>query len=132
GDNGAGDNAAHENSFTNNALGGVQNLGAQQFDATHNWWGDASGPSGAGPGNGQSVSTNVLFDPFLTSAPGSSLTQQTTTSIGSGENPSNAGDTVRFSASVRTDTGIVSSGTVEFSVDGTPVDTEQLNSDGFA
>lgn len=34
-----------------------------------NWWGAANGPSGAGGGNGDSVSSGIGFDPFLTSAP---------------------------------------------------------------
>ncbi len=37
-------------------------------DATLNWWGDASGPSGEGPGSGDSVTSNVLYDPWFTSA----------------------------------------------------------------
>ena len=35
------------------------------LDATENWWGDCSGPSGAGSGSGDAVSANVLFDPWL-------------------------------------------------------------------
>jgi CSLREA domain-containing protein len=34
--------------------------------ATGNWWGDASGPSGAGPGVGDSVGTNIDFTDWLT------------------------------------------------------------------
>ena len=34
-------------------------------NATDNWWGDASGSSGAGTGTGAAVSTNVTFDPWL-------------------------------------------------------------------
>jgi uncharacterized repeat protein (TIGR01451 family)/CSLREA domain-containing protein len=34
-----------------------------------NWWGSSDGPSGAGPGSGDSVSTGFDFDPFLTAAP---------------------------------------------------------------
>ena len=30
------------------------------------WWGDASGPSGAGPGMGDAVSSDVLFEPWST------------------------------------------------------------------
>jgi len=39
------------------------------LDASNNWWGAADGPSGAGPGSGDSVNSNVTFSPFLTSAP---------------------------------------------------------------
>jgi CSLREA domain-containing protein len=38
-------------------------------DAAGNWWGDASGPSGAGPGSGDSVSTGVDFPGWLTAPP---------------------------------------------------------------
>ncbi len=34
-------------------------------DATCNWWGDCSGPSGVGLGSGDSVSANVEYDPWL-------------------------------------------------------------------
>jgi len=34
-------------------------------DATLNWWGDLSGPSGAGSGKGDAVSTNVIYSPWL-------------------------------------------------------------------
>lgn len=34
--------------------------------AKGNWWGSPDGPSGMGPGSGDSVSSNVLFDDFLT------------------------------------------------------------------
>ena len=34
-------------------------------DATCNWWGNASGPSGVGPGTGDAVSANVTYSPWL-------------------------------------------------------------------
>ena len=34
--------------------------------ATHNWWGVADGPAGAGPGSGDSVSQKVDFTAFQT------------------------------------------------------------------
>ncbi len=45
----------------NNQTGGTQ-------DATCNWWGSASGPSGAGPGTGDPVGSNVIFSPWATLA----------------------------------------------------------------
>jgi len=39
--------------------------------AENNWWGAADGPSGVGPGTGDSVTTGVDYSPFLTSEPGS-------------------------------------------------------------
>lgn len=47
---------------------GLNNGGTGTVTATGNWWGSASGPSGAGPGTGDSVSTGVTFTPWLTSA----------------------------------------------------------------
>jgi len=43
---------------------GVVNLGAGTFDATNNWWGDPSGPHHS-PGEGDAVSDNVDYDPWL-------------------------------------------------------------------
>jgi len=39
------------------------------LNATGNWWGDASGPSGVGPGIGDSVSANIDFSAWLTEPP---------------------------------------------------------------
>ena len=59
---------AHQNAITGNALGGVVNRDSPVLDARNNWWGAASGPSGDGPGSGDPVFGNVLFDPFAASA----------------------------------------------------------------
>ncbi len=40
-------------------------VSAEQVDATYNWWGDATGPSGQGGGTGDVVSENVEFFPWL-------------------------------------------------------------------
>jgi parallel beta-helix repeat protein len=46
---------------------GVKNLNTNDtVDARYNWWGDASGPGGVGPGSGTPVTTYVLYDPWLT------------------------------------------------------------------
>lgn len=53
----------------NNILGNAKfGLKAQvNVDATENWWGDASGPSGVGPGMGDAISSEaVAFKPWLT------------------------------------------------------------------
>ncbi|MBA7567420.1 hypothetical protein ES708_09131 [subsurface metagenome] len=56
---------AHFNNIEGNDYG-VESYGPQvQVDATNNWWGDASGPGGVGPGTGNEVSTNVDYDPWL-------------------------------------------------------------------
>jgi flagellar hook assembly protein FlgD len=55
----------HHNNFTGNTSGAINQTSVNVVDARLNWYGDASGPSGSGPGTGQSVSTNVAFDPWL-------------------------------------------------------------------
>ncbi|MCI0575506.1 MAG: tandem-95 repeat protein [Chloroflexi bacterium] len=57
------------NRIENNSFNGLFNAGSVTIDARHNWWGHASGPfhptlNPAGQGN--QVSNNVLFDPWLT------------------------------------------------------------------
>jgi len=70
----------------NNIYGnGVGGMGVSDcdatVDATLNWWGDASGPSGVGLGTGDAVSDNVDFDPWLAA---SAAPQSTATATGSG------------------------------------------------
>jgi len=59
----------HLNTIAGNALGGIRNNDTATIDASQNWWGSADGPSGAGSGTGDSVSTNVFFDPWLQCPP---------------------------------------------------------------
>jgi len=69
-----GGNVLHKNDIVANGFGVENHLANPLLDATNNWWGDASGPSGGvsdpmtgtlANGTGDSVSTNVLFDPWL-------------------------------------------------------------------
>ncbi len=53
-----------ENNFLGN-IDGVENTNTYILDATCNWWGDISGPSGYGPGTGDSITENVDFIPWL-------------------------------------------------------------------
>ncbi len=54
------------NNITDNFGYGVINVDSSVIiDARYNWWGDASGPSGFGPGTGDSVSQYVDYDPWL-------------------------------------------------------------------
>ena len=53
------------NNIAGNSRYGVWNQGGQTLDAAKNWWGDASGPSGVGPGHGNAASTKVLYSPWL-------------------------------------------------------------------
>lgn len=65
----------HNNCFANNATHGIETnwtsgIHASAAVADNNYWGHSSGPSGRGPGNGDSVGKNkVIFTPFLTEAP---------------------------------------------------------------
>ncbi|MBI3009900.1 MAG: hypothetical protein HYY57_02825, partial [Candidatus Omnitrophica bacterium] len=53
----------HHNNFVDNVLNGLNSTAA--LDGRLNWWGDASGPSGTGPGNGDGVSSSILYEPWL-------------------------------------------------------------------
>ena len=59
-------NVFHHNNICCNADDGMENQTGTTVDAENNWWGDASGPGGVGPGTGDAVSANVDFDPWLT------------------------------------------------------------------
>lgn len=57
-------------SIVRNKIAGNSTFGARggpdtAAEATCNWWGAASGPSGQGPGTGDAVSTHVIFAPWL-------------------------------------------------------------------
>jgi hypothetical protein len=57
----------HDNIFSGNWYYGLENqytAPANVIDATHNWWGDISGPSVVGYGSGDGVSANVVYEPW--------------------------------------------------------------------
>jgi hypothetical protein len=58
-------------SITNNEGLGLnwEDAAFAEFDARNLWWGNASGPGGAGPGTGDEVSENVLVAPWREAAP---------------------------------------------------------------
>ena len=60
----------NSNRFVGNKWYGVRNNGGETLEATRNWWGDASGPSKAGPGDGDGVSSGVRYSPWLGAEPG--------------------------------------------------------------
>lgn len=65
---GASVNAHHNALFSNVTAGFSGDPAAASNGATPNWWGAASGPSGAGPGTGDAVSgATVAFAPWLIS-----------------------------------------------------------------
>ena len=90
-------------------------------DATCNWWGDNSGPSSVGPGSGDAVSENVLYNPWLTKT--SSLvytgTPQPVTSV-------------VLEATLSDSTNGISGMDVEFYLDGSSVGIATTDSDGVA
>jgi nitrous oxidase accessory protein NosD len=53
------------NNIAGNSWYGVWNEGGETLNATKNWWGDASGPGRKGPGDGDDVSSKVLYSPWL-------------------------------------------------------------------
>jgi hypothetical protein len=56
------------NCLVGNAAGATNTTGSSvTFES--NWWGATNGPSGVGPGSGDSVSNDVAFAPWLTTAP---------------------------------------------------------------
>lgn len=61
------DTHINRNAITGNSAG-FTSATAIPVDGTCNWWGNVSGPSGAGPGTGDSVSANVTFSPWLLSS----------------------------------------------------------------
>jgi len=62
---------ANSNNIVGNLTYGIDNTAnSPTINATNNWWGNASGPSGDGPGTGDAVSTNVNFIPWLTNPVG--------------------------------------------------------------
>jgi hypothetical protein len=42
----------------------LSDLDTYELDARYNWWGDVSGPGGAGDGSGSPISENVQYDPW--------------------------------------------------------------------
>lgn len=63
-----GSTVAHDCQFSGNAAG-VTKSGTPSADLRRSYWGNSSGPSGSGYGSGESIPTNVLFEPWLISPP---------------------------------------------------------------
>ncbi len=117
------------NSFTGNVAGLINQVPSIPIVARYHYWGAANGPSGSGPGTGQSVSTGVSFEPWLTAAGSqpnyyNSFTQKNRTfNPAIGVNTTITGGTVQsgnwtftilnsVGATVRTFTGTGTSGTM--------------------
>ena len=72
------DNALRLNNVRGNTTNGMRNNDSPPLEAAANFWGATNGPSGAGPGSGDSVSGSVTFSPG--SRPRSSTTSTATPS----------------------------------------------------
>jgi hypothetical protein len=57
------------NNFHDNSSYGIYNTTGSNINAEDNYWGASDGPSGSGPGSGDAVSTNIDYDPWLTTWP---------------------------------------------------------------
>ncbi|MBU4190113.1 MAG: right-handed parallel beta-helix repeat-containing protein [Candidatus Thermoplasmatota archaeon] len=56
----------HENNIYDNVAYGVYNGNpSMMVNATDNYWGSSSGPSGVGPGSGDKISEGVVYNPWL-------------------------------------------------------------------
>jgi PKD repeat protein len=58
-------NITYNNIFGNLKYGIYNRISWSISNATNNWWGDASGPGGVGPGSGDAVSIGVGYEPWL-------------------------------------------------------------------
>lgn len=65
--------SSDQNCIEGNTVGFEQLDGSTALVFENNWWGDASGPSGIGPGSGDAIDVSgtgsVDFEPFLTALP---------------------------------------------------------------
>jgi len=116
----------NNNNIYNNTPYGVNNVNLSAVDATYNWWGDASGPSGKGTGTGDAVSTNVDFTSFLTSSAAGTPCSLPVDSVGpvtydvmAAPNPAPIGETITLTATIDdTDTGGSNIASAEYSLNG--------------
>ena len=76
--------AFNRNDLSTNSSAGVDNQGTGILNAFCNWWGAANGPTGANPGSGSAVSSNVTVSPWLASNNLSGPCDQPTLSISDG------------------------------------------------
>ncbi|MEO6351287.1 MAG: S-layer homology domain-containing protein [Candidatus Limnocylindrales bacterium] len=60
--------AVIRNDLSNSGTDALRNASAFTLNGQCNWWGAADGPSGAGPGSGEPVTSNVDYTPWLESS----------------------------------------------------------------
>ena len=58
---------AYQNKFETGSAG-INHYGGQQIDASHNWWGDPSGPSTGSKGTGDEITGDVNYEPYYIDA----------------------------------------------------------------
>jgi len=88
----------HHNKIYGNVGDGCHNYSTVEVKAENNWWGDASGPGGEGPGTGDKVSTYVDYDPWLGTPTYIVYPSMTTAEIQAVIDAMTAGDTLHFTA----------------------------------
>jgi len=114
----------HQNNIAGNTNYGVKVDTAsvvETVNATCNWWGAADGPSSAGPGSGDSVSSNVDFQPWLTQAAPSACDYEgpITSDVIADPDPVSVGSSVHVTADVDdSETGGSDIASAEYSLDG--------------
>lgn len=62
-------NRLENDAIAGNGTAGLSSNAAAPIVATSNWWGDPTGPSGAGPGSGDAVTGSASVAPWLASSP---------------------------------------------------------------
>jgi hypothetical protein len=82
-------NVVAKNNFIVGNSGGINQYSGNTIEATMNWWGDCSGPSGEGTGIGDAVSTNVNYDPWIGHDGGNDLALWLSSAALSGSNNGN-------------------------------------------
>jgi len=65
----------YHNDITGNTDLGVENLGTDDLNATLNYWGHPTGPSGEGTGSGDAISEDVNYIPWLNAVSGDPVEQ---------------------------------------------------------
>ncbi|HEC75722.1 MAG TPA: PKD domain-containing protein, partial [Thermoplasmatales archaeon] len=121
----------HYNNIYNNDEYGTHNEDAEILNATYNWWGSPDGPGGIGPGSGDNVSENIIYEPWLAEPVSINIPPSCSLSVFplSGYAPL----TVTFTMNANDEDGYISSwsldidndGIAEYSGTGNPPSTKQ-------
>lgn len=93
---------AHNNSIFGNSSTTESYSSTIKLDASNNWWGNASGPSGAGTGTGDSVSTNVAFSRWYTNSAMTTLSPASAPTLGTAASFAALGTAVTLTGSTVT------------------------------